>query len=546
MHIYIDFKTFVESPHLLQSIDNLYYTDYTIYVMNDGATEMKYTSIQYKRSVQETILSHAIGMPPNQIAIYLDPTVKAINDLFLFELNKWYLYKKCRASHIGTIWTCKAGVLREIVAQHGMENVLHVNLLPSIIDICGDKYVGAFDQTTLITTSGDTNNMQMKMLVCEPVAETIHVLLATYERNANIREVITQFQKQTFKNVHLHLLDNNVDVNIQSELDDILNQIRGGMKMTLHRPGWNSHCFGRITCVREIIEEHMLEYVVIFDDDQIFDANWIENMVRDRRPLSTLGWYGKLFNKCDYWVSTISYLEIQHKKRPHIKEFTYFGPGGCMLDINLFLFNEIYDYKKYSDDIIAIDDIWLSFVFKKYLNIRFHRNMIHPIKCIDWSDHTKMTWAKMKDTKKNLLTHLSSAYNWDVTKPTPKTFTVNDVFERVYVLYTSTDNKSRKLFNQMNICATYIPIERDIQTATTMVFKRLLQTNIQTVLVLYEDVIFDEFFHYKFNKYICDMPKEWDELNIDHIAHSKLTSIVGHTTKSMLDLVYQTSEFTIK
>ena len=27
MHIYIDFKTFIESTHLIQSIDNLYYTD---------------------------------------------------------------------------------------------------------------------------------------------------------------------------------------------------------------------------------------------------------------------------------------------------------------------------------------------------------------------------------------------------------------------------------------------------------------------------------------------------------------------------------------
>ena len=170
--------------------------------------------------------------------------------------------------------------------------------------------------------------------------------------------------------------------------------------------------------------------------------------------------------------------------------------------------------------------------------------MIHPIKCIDWRDHTKMTWANIKDKKQNLMTRLSTAYDWDVTKPTPKTFTVNCVFERVYVLYTSSDNKSRELFNKMNICATYIQVETDLHTAIVTVFKQLLKTNIQTVLVLYEDVVFDDFFHYKFNKYICDMPKQWDKLNIDHIARSKLTSIVGYTTNSMLDVIYQMSEST--
>ena len=197
----------------------------------------------------------------------------------------------------------------------------------------------------------------------------------------------------------------------------------------------------------------------------------------------------------------------------------------------------MYDYKKYSEDIIAIDDIWMSFAFKKYLNIPFYRNRTHPLKCIDRNNHTKMTWANIKDKKKDLMTYLSTTYDWDVTKPTPTTFTVNGVFERVYILFTSTDNKLKETLNQMNICATYIPIETDVQTTTKKVFERALKMDIKTALVLYDDVVFDDFFHYQFNKYICGISEKWDKINLDSMVHSQLSPVFGYTSQSMLNSI---------
>ena len=197
----------------------------------------------------------------------------------------------------------------------------------------------------------------------------------------------------------------------------------------------------------------------------------------------------------------------------------------------------MYDYKKYSEDILAIDDIWMSFVFKKYLNIPVYRNRIHPLKCIDRNNLTKMTWANIKDKKKDLMTYLSTTYDWDVTKSTPKTFTVNGVFERVYVLYTSTENKPIEMLNQMNICATYIPIETDFQSTTKKLFECALHTGINTVVVLCEDIVFDDFFHYQFNKYICGIPEKWDKLNLESIIHSQLNPVIGYSSQSMLDFI---------
>ena len=544
-HIYIDSHAIRGNTTFISDLNNLYYTNYTISVITDDVAETfslgAYTTIAYVGNIQSTILLHANQCAPNTIAIYIDPCVSNIDDRFLFELNKHFLYKKCRATYISVtdhsirdslsqanrnyiIWACKVGILHEINRQLGFgENadeanrslVDRVDILHAITDVCGKKNVEEFSNSGLIKINLDKNvghNQSLSSLdgsdaesiIRENLTsldETIHVLLATYERNANIREVLTMLQTQTFKNIHLHILDNNVDSKIQHELDIILTEFIDKLQITVHRPGWNSHCFGRITCIREMMDKYLMEYVVIFDDDQIFDKNWIENMVRDRRPLSTLGWYGKTFKTCDYWNSTLTYWAIQNKKWPHIKEFTYFGPGGCILDINLFLFNEIYDYKKYSEDILAIDDIWLSFVLKKYINIQFHRNMIHPIKCIDWRDHTKMTWSNIKDKKKDLLAYLSTNYEWDVTKPTQNTSSVNSIFDRVYYLYKSRSKAMERLI-QMNISATCIEIETDIQTTTTKIFEYALQHGIKRVLILHEDIIFDKFFHYQFDKYM--------------------------------------------
>ena len=249
-HLYIDSKTICDSPSLLISMNNLYYTNYTISVMNDNTTDtfglQTYALLEYKQTVQETILSHANNMPPNTIAIYINPSVTELNDSFLFELNKWFLYKKCRATQIGSIWACKMGVLSEIVTQHDLELVTRIDLLPSLVDVCGDRLVNAFDQPNLITIKDDSSDVTCERIVCKPLTETVHVLLATYERNANIREVITQFQGQTCKHIHLHLLDNNVDTEIQSELDTIVDEIRRDMCLTIHRLGWKAIVLGAL------------------------------------------------------------------------------------------------------------------------------------------------------------------------------------------------------------------------------------------------------------------------------------------------------------
>ena len=61
----------------------------------------------------------------------------------------------------------------------------------------------------------------------------------------------------------------------------------------------------------------------------------------------------------------------------------------------------------------------------------------------------------------------------------------------------------------------------------------LLKMKVKTILILYEDVVFDDFFHYQFNKYICGIPEKWDKLNLDSMVHSKMSLIFGYTLSEM-------------
>ena len=339
--------------------------------------------------------------------------------------------------------------------------------------------------------------------------EIIHIILATYERNKNIDLVLNMLLSQTFKHFHVHLLDNNTDKQIQEELDSILLNFQN-IKLTVHRKNENSHCFGRILCVQEIIQQHMMEYVIIFDDDQIYHNNWLKEMVEQRRPLCTLSWYGKIFKECDYWKSTLTYKQIERKQRSEITDFHYFGPGGSIIDTHLFLFNELYDYEKYSKNIKAIDDIWMSFIFKKFLNVQFIRKFEHPIRCIDWKDKSKMTWANIKNEKSSLFKELSQKYDWDVAQKTFKTYHINDVFERIYVLYHKNDNLKQinAKFQKYNICFQFVPIEQ----------KDKIQQNekkYKYVLFINADYEFNNFFLFKLEFFFKNINSESSIIHLD-------------------------------
>jgi len=387
------------------------------------------------------------------------------------------------------------------------------NLLSECLKLCNENktvnLLNSFIPKTRIVPSQYDN---VELYFSKKEDETIHIILATYERNKNIDLVLNMLMTQSYKHFHLHLLDNNTDKKLQKELDEILTKFQD-LTITLHRKNENSHCFGRILCVQEIIQQHMMDYVVIFDDDQLYHKNWLKEMVEQKRSLCTLSWYGKIFEECDYWKSSLTYTQIEKKQRPEITEFHYFGPGGSIIDIHLFLLNELYDYEKYSTDIKAIDDIWMSFIFKKCLNVSFVRKFEHPIRCIDWKDKSKMTWAIIKDVKSALFKELSQKYDWDVTKKSFQTYHVNDVFERIYVLYNKKDdvNQINAKFQKYNICFQFVEMDNNKEI---IIQKKIDKKRYKSILFFDANYEFDNLFLFKFDSFMKSINNIWNTMHL--------------------------------
>ena len=435
--IYQEIIIFTNNNEQLPNIiKKIFYTNYKIISLVENKTHIETVfleQIHIKGSRNETILTYCEGVNPNSIVMFTDE----ITNELIHSINTRFLEKKLRVlNEYPRFWACKCIVLHNIKTQKAYHKL-----------------------DTLFISDGDIDE-----LICNYVPTKTHVIMATYKRNNNIDRILHMLIEQTDQNFRFHLLDNNTENVLQQELDDIVKKYRDKLDIVLHRNNYNQHCIARMMLIKKLLDTCYLEYVIIFDDDQIHHNHWIETMVEKCEPLSTLSWYGKVFKTCDYWNNIentdqiLTYGDIEFHRKPEIKKFKYFGPGGCIFDANLFLFNELYKYDEYSDLIFRLDDLWMSFVFDKYLNIPFHRLIYHPKECIYRNNRNAMTWFHCKDDKPKLMTLLSEKYDWDIIKEQRELVTINQHFSNIYVLfsnYTELEQNKRR-FIDMNIAACFI------------------------------------------------------------------------------------------
>ena len=491
-HIFIPLYENTKYQDIIDKFNKQYYSNYSIYFISSKNIVINHPYIRVvtiDQNINHTILQTCKSLPINDLVIILEDVEHNLNTYWLHKMNQYFLQNKpilLFDKNNTHYWIVKTGIFIHIL-NHGNENDLK--------QLC-------FEVSDNIHNY-DMNNdifekIELKSSIkteIPPLNNVIHLLLATYKRNKNVPLVLNMLKTQTVKNIHLHLLDNNEDTNTQ-ELDSLLDPFYKQLTISLHRYNKNLHCFGRISVVKEIIQHHMMDYIVIFDDDQIYRETWLQDMIHNVKPLSTLSWYGKIFKVCDYWKSTLWYNEIEKMLRPEVKEWSYFGPGGSMIDIQLFSFEELYQYEKYSQDIRAIDDIWMSFVFKKYLNITFHRNITHPKCCIDANKLQKMTWVNIKDKKSVLFKTLSKKYEWDVTKTTHNYYNINSFFDKICVF--SNDFTNLEKFRKHHICFQWIPYdnyEKDVK-------KLLDQCVNQNICIFHEKFNFSKYYFYDCQKMI--------------------------------------------
>ena len=100
----------------------------------------------------------------------------------------------------------------------------------------------------------------------------------------------------------------------------------------------------------ELSLKDKFDYVIFIDDDQIFDDQFIETLVKESKPKTISGWYA--------WNINGNYFN----RVPAIEQADYVGTGGMICDVNVFKDLNLFKIpKKYW----LVEDLWLSF-FSKY------------------------------------------------------------------------------------------------------------------------------------------------------------------------------------
>ena len=522
--IFTDYK-----EDIYKLLKNINYTNYKIvFFCNELTDKMQsdafvdFVSINTNNK-NNIIFDYSTHLLPNDIFLFTD----IITETMLITLNNRYLNDKPRiitnSKWFGKsfkspeYWCCKNYIIQELNKQVYKKDIEKLELVQACGDIASNSNIvieELFPIKNNILTIDSSNRNKYKY-----VPDTIHVIMATYERNENLEIIFNSLCEQSEKKFHFHLLDNNIDKEKQKEIDIIIERFSEKLHISLHRYNYNYHCIARLYIIQNLIKLGFVEYVIVFDDDQLHHSNWIENILSNKKSLSTLSWYGKIFDNNNYWFEgsdlkkILTYNAIEEKRREDVKRFKYFGPGGCIFDINLFLFNELYHYQKYSNYIFKFDDIWLSFALDKYMNIPFHRMMYHPKECIDRNNLQNMTWAKCKLEKPLLFNYLSQKYDWNVLDVQEPFITVNTFFSKIYVLYENNHQllKMKQILLEMNIAANFVFNENRTVTVRN-IFEEAVQENLQSVLLFNSTIIFHKFFHHLFHKYIKYLPENWNIL----------------------------------
>jgi len=163
--------------------------------------------------------------------------------------------------------------------------------------------------------------------------------------------------------IDVHIANNNSPR--QNELT-ALAKVRSteNVKFTIHEFAKNEGGMARFLLVRELMVTSDIKFVIFLDDDQYVRGSTILDLWMQRRHLSMVGWFGKLWmtgaSKKEYWRPTFGLPEVLKHEHTN-NEWHYVGTGLSVVDTLIFSARSVfYVPERY----YFIEDLWLSFILK--------------------------------------------------------------------------------------------------------------------------------------------------------------------------------------
>lgn len=283
-------------------------------------------------------------------------------------------------------------------------------------------YYRAHSNNSYKVVDSDLKKQQLLFVNSKPVKkvvqEKIHIVMCCWKREKFLKYQIENLNEQTVSNrIVLHLLNNNID-NIKF-LSKLINKIKKKIKFEIRLTHYNNKYYGfqRFIYIKNyLLQKEIIDYVIIIDDDQIFDIDWVEKMYEKRKPKHYIAFYGRYWTKKNpsYWKDSIINIDdTKNNLKKNITEFHYGGTGGSIIDTNIFLPNSLLWHipKDMPNNITIynIEDLWLSFIVTYYYNWNIKRSYL-PQKISLNAKYNKSfevsLWKSLKDEKDILLDYL--------------------------------------------------------------------------------------------------------------------------------------------
>jgi hypothetical protein len=317
--------------------------------------------------------------------------------------------------------------------QKGTDRVIVYNLL----EMSGKKRIQHIQSKLYHYREHESNsykvidNKKKKNSICHTknlknkdiVVEKIHIVMCCWKRIFNLEKQVEMLDIQTCASrIYLHLINNNPEnIYVLNEMVILFKTKYRNIQISVKHYENIYFGFQRFLYIRDFIyKSHVADYVIIIDDDQLFDKNWVNNIYNMATPKTYIGWYCKKWDKNkDYWNGSI----LTHKdcilgKKTHIRDFDYVATCGCIIDINIFnetslLWNIPTDLPT-GVSIYNIEDLWLSFIVKGGYNWKNKRSFLPPSDDINKSSeesNKQCLFASLKKEKQLLFKYLIEKYN---------------------------------------------------------------------------------------------------------------------------------------
>lgn len=239
------------------------------------------------------------------------------------------------------------------------------------------------DRSTRAQVPKDTQTQNLKhvqsLTPSEPLLPQVHIILVVWRRTFLLNRQIESIATQTIqykRKLVLHIVNNNPSEkhNIEQMVQKERQLWHKSIQIHVQHLDKNIGAFQRFFYACELWQTIVLDEFVLLDDDQIWPRTFVEDLLTELQPKSSISWYGKIFNNTnagvmDYWRD--SYLtmdDIKHGLKQHLKTLSYLGPGGSAFDSNIctmsHLIRNVFEtFPEYRD----FDDIWMSYIMDALL-----------------------------------------------------------------------------------------------------------------------------------------------------------------------------------